>query len=209
MVVNAPALMAHIIMPGISIATGIGIVTTAIVIGVIVSQQIASFQNTVVVLQSPATIILNRFIEPNELPLFYDVLETMDVFLEDVKQVLRTKFGEQFVNVELTEFSPTPSVTSNSAKKSQHIYKVITPDYCTVSIIISNCTKTSEEYNCVNTTIPSVKCTDPTMDVLDCVRKTIPLGKCQAAEPDTRICNDSTIIIQSIVLIKQRTIRLL
>ena len=79
-IINAPALLKHIIMPTISIETAIGMVTAGITLGVIVSQQVASFRDSEIVLQSSATIVLNRFIEPNELPFFYDVLQTMMSF---------------------------------------------------------------------------------------------------------------------------------
>jgi hypothetical protein len=46
------------------------------------------------VLQSPATIVLNRFIELNELPFFYDEVATMNIVLDDIKQVLLARFGE-------------------------------------------------------------------------------------------------------------------
>ncbi len=114
MVVNSSALLTHIIMPIISVTTAVGTVAVDITVAVIVSQHIADFLNSKVVLQSPAIIVLDRLLESNELPFFYDVLETMDVFLKDVERVLRTGFGNQFVKVEFKKFSPTPIVTSNN-----------------------------------------------------------------------------------------------
>jgi len=49
MLINAPALMTHIIMLAISIATAVGMVTAGTALGVIISQQIIAFQNSKVV----------------------------------------------------------------------------------------------------------------------------------------------------------------
>ncbi len=130
MVVNPSALLTHIIMPVISVATtAVGTVAADIIVAVIVSQHIADFLNSKVVLQSPATIVLNKFLESNELLFFYDVLETMDVFLEDVERVLHTGFENQFVKVEFKNFSPTPIVTSNNKlltiERTSHYLRIV------------------------------------------------------------------------------------
>jgi hypothetical protein len=49
MLINAPALMTHIIMLAISIAIAVGMVTAGTALGVIISQQIIAFQNSKVV----------------------------------------------------------------------------------------------------------------------------------------------------------------
>jgi len=114
MIANAPLLVTRIIIPVLSVATAIDTIIAGIVLGVIVGKQ---FKNTQIVIRSPTIIVLNRLIEPNELTFFYNVPETMDVVVGDMKQVLKIRFGNQFVNVEFTNFSSTPNVTSNNRKK--------------------------------------------------------------------------------------------
>lgn len=127
-IADAPFIVMRFVMPALSVATAAGMVTAGITVGVIVSKNIDAFTNTKIVLQSSGSIVTNRFIEPNELALFYNVLQTMDVFVADVKSVLTAKFGEKFVNVELTTFTPTPVVTSNNETQSASRKKRFTPN---------------------------------------------------------------------------------
>ncbi|CAF4628318.1 unnamed protein product [Rotaria sp. Silwood2] len=41
----------------------------------------------------------------------------MNICTEDIKKVLKTKFGDKFVNLELIYFSPTPNITFSEKKK--------------------------------------------------------------------------------------------
>ncbi len=156
-----------------SITTAVGIITAGIALGVVISKQIDDFQNSKVVLQSPATIVLNRFIELNELPFFYDVVATMNIVLDDIKQVLQARFGEQFVHVELTNFSLTPNVTSANQKKTTSKRALsfefeygksvsTTYDNCTISVLISNCT------NNVTSKMNNASCGSEVFEITNC-----------------------------------------
>jgi len=212
MIANAPLLVTRFIMPVISIATGVGMVTAGIALGVSVSKQ-SDFTNTKIVLQSPATVVLNRFIEPNELPYFYDVLETMDLVVANVKEVLNATFGEKFVTVELTNFSSTPTVTSSNKKSSTLIEKIlqkiymsdpppaiktsnisttysttdytphITPfDNCTISVLTSTCNETYNQNN--------GSCVNETIEIPNCVNATINIVECVNASTPVYNCSD-------------------
>ena len=105
MQINPANFLMHHMGMVLTVTTLVSVVAASISVGVIVAQQINSFQNQKIVLQSPATIILNRFIEAYELPLFYDAVGTMTMFLESIKQVLRDRFGDKFLNIEVQSFS--------------------------------------------------------------------------------------------------------
>ncbi|CAF4269526.1 unnamed protein product, partial [Rotaria socialis] len=119
MIINDPTIFMRIVMMIMSVATGVGVVTSGIVVGTIVSKQIAEFQNTEVVLKSQATIVLNRYLELIELPLFYDVLTTLTLFNNDVETVLTAKFGENFAHLEIVSFPPTLKITSSRKRRSR------------------------------------------------------------------------------------------
>jgi len=112
---NAPSLFSHVIMPTVSVATAIGMITAGIVLGVVVSRQLA---DTTVVLQSEVTLVLNRDLQQNELALFYNPLGTVDIVLESVQEILKSNFEDNFVNLELIAFSPTLEITSNNTNNS-------------------------------------------------------------------------------------------
>ncbi|CAF4649952.1 unnamed protein product, partial [Rotaria sp. Silwood2] len=117
MIIADPTLFMRITMIVISVATTVGVVTSVIVAGIIVSKQNGFFLKSKIVLKLPAQVVLNRFIEPYELPLFYNALETMNICTEDIKKLLKTKFGDKFVNLKLIYFSPTPNFTYSEKKK--------------------------------------------------------------------------------------------
>ncbi|CAF3340668.1 unnamed protein product [Rotaria sp. Silwood2] len=116
-IIADPSLCMRITMIAISVATIVAVVTSVIVVGIIVSKPSGPFLETKIVLKLPTQVVLNRFIEPYELPLFYNALETMNICTEDIKKVLKTKFGDKFVNLELIYFSPTPNITFSEKKK--------------------------------------------------------------------------------------------
>ncbi|CAF2745464.1 unnamed protein product [Rotaria sp. Silwood2] len=116
-IINDPTLFMRIAMMTISVGTGVGIVVSGITVGVIVTQQLKYFQETTIVLQSPATIVLDRYIDANELPLFYNALDATDVFISDTKKVLNARFGDKFVNLMVSNFSATPKIQSSRRKK--------------------------------------------------------------------------------------------
>ncbi|CAF1127948.1 unnamed protein product [Rotaria magnacalcarata] len=111
MIINDPTIFMRITMMTLSVATGVGVVTSGVVVGTIVSKQILAFNN--VLLISSATIVLNRYLEPIETPVFYDVLTTIKLFISDVENVLTKKFGEGFVHLEIMSFSSELAISSS------------------------------------------------------------------------------------------------
>ena len=117
MIVNDPSLVIRSVLSVVTASVAVGAIVSVIAVGVFVSKIATPFSTSeVVVLRSPTTIVLNRFILPIEVPLFYDVLETMNVSVADIKTVLTARFGSKFVTVQFLSFSATPNVTSKNAK---------------------------------------------------------------------------------------------
>ncbi|CAF4206526.1 unnamed protein product [Rotaria sordida] len=99
------------ILAGLILAAIACAVISGFVIAMILSDR---SQETTIVLQLPATIVLNRFIESYELPLFYNALDIMDIIVIDMKKLLNTTFEDKFVNLIVTYFSPTPNITKTT-----------------------------------------------------------------------------------------------
>jgi hypothetical protein len=115
--INPSAAFMKTLMTVVTAATAVSIVAATITIGVFAAKENGPFSVSMVVLQSPATIVLNRFIEPYELPLFYDAVATMDIFLADIKNVLTEGFKDKFITAQWKSFTSTPNVTSTQEKE--------------------------------------------------------------------------------------------
>ena len=114
-----PTLILRVLITTITVATGVGLVASGIAVGVIVGKGLASpLVSTQLVLQSKATIAVNRLIVSGELPLFSDPVDTMKAFLASLNGVLKDKFGSDLKAVQLLSFSATPIPSINTPKQS-------------------------------------------------------------------------------------------
>ncbi len=200
----------HFMMPAITIAVVAGIIAAGIALSVIIGQQISSFQNTEIVEQSSATIVLNRLIESNELPYFYDALETLDVIIKNIKDVLGSKFGKRFINVELIDFTSEPIViskkTSNIPSKRQipfNDHETKPPlingnvnNNCSVLVRLKKCTADVTEEDCLNKVISIENCRNAKNDIVQCVNETIQVYNCLDQMNDIIDCDNAIITTQ-------------
>ncbi|UJR25702.1 hypothetical protein I4U23_007053 [Adineta vaga] len=216
-----PTLVIRIALMVVSVGTGVGVISAGIAIGVLVSRQDGILRESNVVLLSSANVALNRYIETNELALFYDAVDTMTMLADEVKEVLRQKFGDRFAHVQFETFSPTPNVTSNDPKTtilekkidfgvSGDIFPPPVPiviehnttslnDSCKIVVSTFNCTKQSSDRShmkhCDNIIFSINPCTKPDMDVLECVNQTVSIYNCSNSTDNIINCNDTTITV--------------
>jgi hypothetical protein len=185
MLINPSAAFMKIFISVMTVTTGVSIIVASITIGVIIAK--GPFSEIKVVLQSPTTIALNRFIQPYELPLFDDAVTTMNIFLADVINVLRGKFGNNFVSGQMVSFSATPSVTSTQTKEFTLTKGSVNGDTpgSTDSITTTTTSTTSQTIDYTTTTFDS--CTDALItmkndtdeqNISDCVNMTVPFQNC-------------------------------
>ena len=119
LIANDPSIVIRSVLSVLTVAVAVGTIAGSIAVGIVVGKLQTPFTaSEVIVVRSPATIVLNRFILSNEVPLFYNVVETMNISAMDIKTALTTKFGPKFIAVQFQSFSATPNVTSNDARDS-------------------------------------------------------------------------------------------
>lgn len=110
LLVNAPSVISHVIMPVVSIATVAGMIAAGVVLAVTLPKLL---QDDKVVLASSAIIVLNRFIPIGTVPFYADPSSASMNVIEDTVAVLKTILGNDFVNVQLVRFSSSPQVVTN------------------------------------------------------------------------------------------------
>ncbi|CAF1352205.1 unnamed protein product [Adineta ricciae] len=208
-----PTLVLRFVLMAVTAATGVGVISAGITVGVIVAQQQGFLRESTVVFKSSAAIAINRYIEPSEVPLFYDAVETMLELADNVKEVLRDKYGDKFVNVEIETFSATPNVTLNDSQTSPPDTKSAASDVessdinlrthnaakiegqpsnldCKIGVDIKHCT--TELYiflDCSHKRFEIDNCTDFPGSILECVNQTIPVYQCTNETMDTIKCD--------------------
>ena len=114
-----PTLILRVLLTTITVATGVGLVASGITVGVIVGKGLVSpLASTELVLQSDATIAVNRYLVSGELPLFSDPVDTIERFLASLDGVLKEKFGSQLKAIHLLSFSAVPFIPISGQKRS-------------------------------------------------------------------------------------------
>ncbi|CAF1127966.1 unnamed protein product [Rotaria magnacalcarata] len=117
MIIDDPTIIMRITVITLSVAVGVGVVTSLVAIIIIGSQEKLDGGNTKIVLKSSVNITLNGPIAPFELLFFYNVLETMAAFIDEVKRILKEKFGEKFLNIEAIYFPSALVITMSSKRR--------------------------------------------------------------------------------------------
>ncbi|CAF1139837.1 unnamed protein product [Adineta ricciae] len=186
-----PTLVLRFVLMAVTAATGVGVISAGITVGVIVAQQQGFLRESTVVFKSSAAIAINRYIEPSEVPLFYDAVETMLELADNVKEVLRDKYGDKFVNVEIETFSATPNVTLNDSQTSPPDTKSAASDVesSDINLRTHNAAKIEGQPNCSHKRFEIDNCTDFPGSILECVNQTIPVYQCTNETMDTIKCD--------------------
>ncbi|CAF0854627.1 unnamed protein product [Adineta ricciae] len=208
-----PTLVLRFVLMAVTAATGVGVISAGITVGVIAAQQQGFLRESTTVFKSSAGIAVNRYIGPSEVPLFYDAVETMLELADSVKEVLREKYGDKFVNVEIVTFSATPNVTLNDSKTSPRDAKSAASGVessainlrthnvaeiegrqsnhdCKIDVDIINCTIESwDNKNCPPIHFRIDNCTDFLGNILECVNQTIPVYQCTNETQDIINCD--------------------
>jgi len=209
MLINPAFLLSHHVMMALTVATALSVVAAGISVGVIVGRE-TIFQTNLIVLQSPGSIILNRFIESYELPLYYDAIGTMNVFLASIKQVLTARFGAEFVNIELTYFSPTPTIASNDSQNSIIETKLVRRDiganppfFSQQQMPEGNTQTTTIGYDGYTTDVPCNNCTifvslpnctyNSSSNVPGCINGTVSVHNCTCPQNSLLECINETV----------------
>ncbi len=128
----SPTLFLRVFNNVITVATGVSAVAAAVSITVVITVIIKQgpsttdpfHKTTVILVQSKATLVFNRDIQPYEVPYYYNSTETLITLVEELNDQLKQAFPTTFIKIVESDFSTEPvsnltGITEGQSRESE------------------------------------------------------------------------------------------